>query len=112
MAEHIHWKKTTNPTYLGAWDFEDGKDMIVMIKDVVVEMIQNQNGREEKPVAYFEGGVKPMILNPTNMGAIAKALGTPFMDEWVGKKIQLYVTMVFAFGTNTEAVRVREFAPR
>ena len=24
MAEHIHWKKTTNPNYLGEWDFEDG----------------------------------------------------------------------------------------
>lgn len=112
MAEHVHWKKTTNPTYIGAWDFEDGKDMIVQIKDVRPEMVQNQQGREEKMVMYFENGVKPLILNTTNMKAISKAVGSDYLDEWVGKKIQLFVTMVAAFGTTTDAVRVREFAPR
>lgn len=111
MAEHVHWRKTTNPTYIGAWDFEDGKDMIVRIKDVRPEMVQNQQGREEKIVAYFENGVKPMILNATNMKAISEATGSDYLDEWVGQKIQLYVTMVAAFGTTTYAVRVREFKP-
>lgn len=109
MAEHVHWKKTTNPNYLGAYAFEDGKDMIVKIKDVKIETVQNQQGREDKPVAHFEGDVKPLILNSTNMQAIEKSTGTPYMDEWVGKKIQLYVTIVSAFGTTTDAVRVREF---
>lgn len=112
MAEHIHWKKTTNPDYLGAYAFEDGKDRIVQIADVKSEIVQNAQGKEEKQVMYFDGDVKPLILNVTNMKATAKALGTPYMDEWVGKKIQLYVTMVSAFGETTDAVRVREFAPR
>ena len=54
MAEHIHWKKTTNPNYIGEWDFEDGNDKIVKVKDVKVEVIQNAQGKEEKPVMYFE----------------------------------------------------------
>lgn len=112
MAEHIHWKKTTNPNYLGAYAFDDGKDMIVQVKDVKPEMVQNQQGREEKLVLHFEGDVKPLILNSTNMKAIEKATGSAYLDEWVGKKLQLYVTMVSAFGTTTDAVRVREFAPR
>ena len=109
MAEHIHWKKTTNPNYIGSWDFEDGNDKIVKVKAVEIETIQNAQGKEEKPVMYFENGVKPLILNTTNMKAISKATGSDFLDEWVGKKLQLYVTLVSAFGDTTKAVRVREF---
>lgn len=113
MAEHVHWKKTTNPTYLGSWDFDDGKDMIVQVKDLKQDMIQTQTGgREEKTVMYFEGDVKPLILNKTNMKAIEKSTGSAYLDEWVGKKLQLYVAAVSAFGEMTMAVRVREFAPQ
>lgn len=111
MAEHIHWKKTTNPTYMGEWDLPDGHDIIVTIDDVRAEMVQNAQGSEEKMVAHFRDGAKPLILNNTNMKSIAKALGTPYLDEWCGRPIQLYTTMVAAFGTTTMAVRVRDFAP-
>lgn len=112
MAEHIHWKKTTNPNYIGSWDFDDGKDMVVQVKEVKQEMIQSQQGKEEKLVMHFENGVKPLILNKTNMAATEKATGSPYLDEWVGKKLQLYVAAVSAFGEMTMAVRVREFAPQ
>ena len=112
MAEHIHWKKTTNPNYIGSWDFDDGKDMIVKVKDVKQEIIANQQGKEEKLVMHFEGDVKPLIMNKTNMQAAEMATGTPYIDEWVGKKLQLYVTLVSAFGETTMAVRIREFAPQ
>ena len=113
MAEHIHWRKTTNPNYIGSWDFDDGKDMIVQIKDVKQEMIQNQQGgKEEKLVMYFENGVKPLIMNKTNMAATEKATGSPYIDAWVGKKLQLYVTTVSAFGEVTMAVRIRDFSPQ
>ena len=61
---------------------------------------------------YFENGVKPLIMNKTNMAATEKATGTPFIDEWVGHKLQLYVTTVSAFGEVTMAVRVRDFSPQ
>ena len=35
-----HWKLLTNPDYLGAYALEDGKDMIVTIKNVSVQSIQ------------------------------------------------------------------------
>lgn len=112
MAEHkTHWKKMTNTNYFGSWDLEAGKDMIVLIKLVRKEIVQNAQGREEKPVAYLEGGLKPLILNSTNMKAIAKALGSPYVEDWAGRKIQLYIDHVPAFGEVTEAVRVRDFDP-
>ena len=85
--------------------------MILTISDVKEEMVQNQQGSEKKPVLYFQGDHKPLILNTTNMKAIAKACGTDYMDEWCGKNIQLYGDQVSAFGTTTRAVRVRDFAP-
>ena len=112
MAEtRTHWKKMTNTNYFGSWDLEAGKDMIVLIKEVRKETVQNAQGREEKPVAYLEGGLKPLILNSTNMKAIAKALGSPYIEDWAGRKIQLYIDHVPAFGEVTEAVRVRDFDP-
>lgn len=116
MAEHIHWKKTTNPDYFGTFAFEaPDQEIIALIKDVRAEEVRNPNGgAETKQVIYFEGDIKPnkMILNVTNMKSIAKATGTPYMDEWIGKKIQLYIDpAVSAFGTVTEGVRVRDFAP-
>lgn len=112
MAEHkTHWKKMTNTNYFGSWDLEAGKDMIVLIKEVRKETIQNAQGREEKAVAYLDGGLKPLILNTTNLKAIAKALGSPYIEDWAGRKIQLYTEKVAAFGEITEAVRVRDFDP-
>lgn len=112
MAEtRTHWKKMTNTNYFGSWDLENGKDMIVRITEVKQEMIQNAQGREEKAVAYLDGGLKPLILNTTNMKSIAKALSSPYIEDWAGRKIQLYAEKVAAFGEITEAVRVRDFDP-
>lgn len=105
-----HWKKMTNTNYFGSWDLPEGKDMIVRIIEIRQEMVQNAQGREEKAVAVIEGQ-KPLILNTTNMKSIAKALGTPYVEEWAGRKVQLYTEKVAAFGEITEAVRVRDFDP-
>lgn len=105
-----HWKKMTNTNYFGSWDLPEGKDMIVRIIEIRQEMVQNAQGREEKAVAVIEGQ-KPLILNTTNMKSIAKALGTPYVEEWAGRKVQLYSEKVAAFGEITEAVRVRDFDP-
>lgn len=113
MAEHIHWKKTVDSRYLDVGAFDAGKDMIVKIKDVMMGDVTNSSGTTQKPILHFEGNVKPLVLNVTNMKSISKALGTPYMDEWVGHKIQLYPDYaVPAFGTITEGIRVREFAPQ
>lgn len=112
MAEHIHWKKSFNPDYLGAYAFEDGKDMIVTIKDAKQETITGQKGeREECLILYFENGVKPLILNKTNAKRIEKVAESSWLDDWVGVNLQLYTEKVPAFGTVTDAVRVREFKP-
>jgi hypothetical protein len=36
-----HWKKLTNPNYLGAYDFQQGEKRIVTIKEVIQEKVLN-----------------------------------------------------------------------
>lgn len=109
-----HWKKLTNPDYLGAYSVMDaGHDLVLTIKAVKEELVSGTDGKKEQcVVAYFVGGEKPMILNKTNMKAIEKLYGTPFIEEWVGKRIQVYSARVKAFGETVDALRIRPTVPK
>lgn len=107
-----HWKKLTNPNYLGAYSIEDGRDLILTIKNVREEKVTGADGKKDDcVVCYFYENVKPMILNSTNMKTIAKLYRTNFIEDWVGKKIQIGVEQVRAFGDIVDALRVRKTVP-
>lgn len=113
MSEKTHWKKFFNYDYLGAYSIEDSKDLIVTIKEVKKEKVKGQGGKEEEClVCYFTDSDKPMILNRTNCGIIEKVYNTPNVEDWPGKKIQLYSETVKAFGELTDALRIRDFVPK
>jgi hypothetical protein len=106
-----HWKKLDNPNYLGAYSLMGvHKELIVEIDKVVVEDVKNANGTEQCKVAYLKGH-KPMILNKVNCKAIEAAHGSPFIDDWRGKKITLYVAKIKAFGEMVDALRVKKDKP-
>lgn len=111
MSEKTHWKKLTNPNYLGSYAFQPGEEKTVTIKEVKREIVQNQNGKEECTVAHFVEDIKPLILNKTNADAIARVWGTPYIEDWAGKKIVLKVKKVSAFGDTVDAVRVSKERP-
>jgi len=109
-----HWKKEYNYDYIGAYSLPtDGSDLILTIKDTKTEKVIGGDGKKQDCfVVYFaEKDSKPMILNRTNAKTIQKVYGTPYIEDWVGKKIQLYATSVNAFGTVTDALRIRDFKP-
>lgn len=114
METKTHWKKLTNPNYIGAWDFEPGQELTVTIKEIKQERVKNQDGKEENcTVAYFVESKtgKGLILNKTNMKMIQKVYGTPYIQDWVGKKITLSVAKVKAFGDVVDAIRVKNKQP-
>ena len=90
----------------------DGSDMIVTIKEAGTEAIRSAHGTETKLVLSITADPDKWIINKTNGKMIAKVLETDFLDEWVGKKVQLYVTKVASPDGLVDAVRVREFAPQ
>ena len=116
MAEEklTHWKKLTDPNYLGIWDLTN-EDLIVTIASIAEEKVIGPGGKEEvKPVMRFkERDIKPLILNKVNQKTIAKILKTPYIERWVGNRIQLYADPTVKFGKEvTGGVRVREFLPK
>lgn len=112
MNEKTHWKKYTNPNYLGAYAFQPGEEKTVTIKEVKREAVQNQSGTEECTVAHFVEDVKPLILNKTNCKTISKVWGTPYIEDWSGRKITLKVKKISAFGEMVDAVRVSPDRPQ
>ena len=108
-----HWKKLTNPEYLGAYSIEDGRDLVLTIKSVGIEKVVGADGKKEDcVVCHWVENAKPMILNSTNMKMITKLLNTPYIEQWAGHKIQIGVEKVKAFGDVVDALRVRKSLPK
>ena len=115
MSEKVHWKKVvSDPVYIGEADFEPGEEKVLTIASVnTKETIVTNEGKSTKAVVHWVEKEKSMILNVARAKAIQKVTGTPYMDEWVGKKVQLYIdNKVKAFGEIVSAVRVRPYAPK
>ena len=110
-----HFKKLRNPNYLGSWDLakEDGTfdNAILTIAGVSKELVHDgQGGQDECVVCSFKES-KPMILNSTNINAISKACGSPYIEDWTGRKIEVFVKKVKAFGEYHDALRIVPKAP-
>ena len=92
-------------TYLKASDLA-GRTVPVLVEKVQIEDI----GGEDKPVLYFSGKDRGLVLNKTNAGVIAALYG-PETDEWAGAKLKLYPTKVNYQGQMVDAIRIRGQEP-
>lgn len=113
MAE-THWKKLTNPNYLGSWDIPKGQSFTLTIDRVIQEEIFNQtkNAKETCTVIHFKENVKPMVANKTNCKMVATIYNTPYIEQWSGKQITVQVEKVKAFGKLEEALRISKDKPK
>jgi hypothetical protein len=90
--------------YLKAADL-NGEEWNVTIERI--EMSEPMGDKKEvKPVLYFRGADKGMVLNKTNATKIATAYGDD-TDDWVGKPIVLFPDKVNFQGEMRDALRVR-----
>lgn len=87
--------------YIKAADLQD-RNVMVKMDRVEVEKI----GEDEKPVLYFVGKEKGLVLNKTNASNIATAYGDN-TDDWRDQEIVLFPAMVDFQGRTVEAIRVR-----
>ena len=89
--------------YINAADL-NGENVTATMSSVEQEEV----GKEKtiKPVLYFRGQLKPLILNGTNWDAIVKITGKEDSDAWDGKKITLYPTEVPFGGKTVGAIRI------
>lgn len=88
-------------TYLKAADLQ-GRRALVTISHVKLEDI----GDEHKPVLYFVGKEKGIVLNKTNANMITEIVGSDETDHWKGKAVVLYVAKVDYQGRRVDGIRV------
>lgn len=104
-----HWKKLTNPNYLGAYSLDNGADIVLTIREVRMEAVIGSDGKKEDcAVCYWQENEKPMIMNTTNLKMVAKLSGSDYIENWVGQKVRIGTEKVRAFGTVTDALRIRD----
>lgn len=87
--------------YLKAADLQDRNLKVVMDR---VEM--EDIGGDHKPILYFQGKDKGLVLNKTNSNNIAAAYGDD-TDMWSGQEIILYPAMTDFQGKTVPCIRVR-----
>lgn len=121
-----HYKSLQPHDYLGACDIEPTKqdrengvkitatiDTIKQEEVIDISKIKEKNNKKICITCYFkEANLKPMILNKTNQTAIAKVSESPYVNDWAGVKITLYVKHnMKAFGKTTDGLRIQDYAP-
>ena len=111
METKTHWKKIQNNDYIGSYAINPGEELNVTITEVSRKIVKGPGGKQEECTVAELKNQKPMILNKVNQKVITKVLGSPYIEDWIGKTITLYVAMVDAFGERVEALRIRETKP-
>jgi hypothetical protein len=111
MDNLTHWKKLVNPDYIGAYSLEDGKDLTVTIMEVKREMVTGTGGKKEECTVAYLKGQKPMILNRTNCRTIQSIYKTPYIEQWKGKQVTLFISTTKLKGEEVECLRIRNTAP-
>lgn len=92
--------------YLKASDLE-GRTL-----PVVMDRIERENiGDDYKPVIYFRGQQKGLVLNRTNANTIVEMHGED-PRNWPGKEIAIFPTRVDFKGKRTDAIRVQFVQPQ
>lgn len=98
----------------GSWlksaDLGD-EDHVVTVKEVHTELLGQGTDKQLKLVVEFDELDKALVCNKTNATTITKLYGDE-TDDWVGKRIVLWVNNDVQFGSEVvSAIRVRPRKP-
>lgn len=96
--------------YLKAADLGE-KQPVVTISHVDWEDVGQGAEKARKPVAYFTGTTKGVVLNKTNAMMIADIAGDPDTDNWAGTRVKLVAVEVELQGKVVMGIRVRKPSP-
>ncbi len=85
----------------------DGGELDVTIAGVHPEELMTDGVKKPKWVAYFDGLERGLVLNSTNIKKLADLCGSELSEDWVGKRVRLYVTKVQFRGDEVDAIRIK-----
>lgn len=89
--------------FLRADDLQ-GKEVRVTLDRCVYEDVSGDG--ENKPVLYFQGKKKGLVLNKTNATKLSAAYGDE-SDDWDGKEAVLYPDSTQFQGRMVDCIRIR-----
>ena len=90
--------------YLKASDLKGAQPVVALDR---VEYEQVGRSRETKPILYFIGKEKGLVLNKTNANKLIELCGSPVTEDWHGHKVTLFSTHVEFQGDTVEAIRIK-----
>jgi hypothetical protein len=90
--------------YLKASDLK-GAQVTVVIDRVEYEAVGQD--RQMKPILYFDGKDKGLVLNKTNCNAIIQISESPDTDDWKGLRVLIYPTETAFGGEQVECIRIK-----
>lgn len=113
-----HYRKVFDSPYLSSMDVVE--PITLTIARVTQEVDKTKKTKDTFNTAYFAEKfirpgekLKPMILNATNSKTMAKLTGTPFIEDWAGARVMVYVERGIKFGRDTvDGLRVMQVAER
>lgn len=97
-------------SYLKQTDFDESGAIVS-----VASVAQKNVAREDEPLemkwlVHFNEFEKAMVLNTTNINALAKACGSDDTDDWAGKEVIVYVDPTIAYGGKiVGGLRIRKY---
>lgn len=117
-ADGTHYRKVFDSPYLSSMDVVD--PITLTIARVTQEADKTKKSKETFNTAYFAEKfirpgekLKPMILNATNSKTMAKLTGSPFIEDWAGARVTVYVERGIKFGRDTvDGLRIMQAATR
>lgn len=82
-------------------------------KITIKEITQAKGKKDNKPCAHFKGAQKYLILNSTMCQELESITGSGDPNQWIGTRVELFVTKVRKFGSSemVDGVRIRRARP-
>lgn len=117
MTEKTHYRKAFDSPYLSSADIVE--PTMLTVSHVSLEKDRTKKTQDLFNTAHFVEKelrpgekLKPMILNASNSKTMKALANSPFIDDWKGIKITVYVDHNVRFGRETvEGLRISPHAP-
>ena len=98
-------------SYLKQSDTDENGVICTVSKVEQKNVARDDEAPEHKWIVYFAEIEKAMVLNSTNINALAKACNSDDTDDWVGKEVVLYVDPTIGYGGKvTGGLRIKKYA--
>ncbi len=88
-----------------------GQSHILTISKWVKGKLGRGDKAQRKPIVYFKERELPLAINKTN-GAILAQLYGKDIDQWVGKKIEIYPTTTQFGAEIKDCIRIKPHVPK